>query len=106
MTRKRFVKLLMADGYSRNKANSIAKQTVADGETYGSQYWYLQFGNLFPDVTFPELKDAIGEITELIMEIIPTVFNTIAELFPLAVQQASQRIADLQEQMIMEANNE
>lgn len=99
MTRKRFVKLLMADGYSRNKANSIAKQTAADGDTYGSRYWYLQFGNQFPDVAFPELKAAIGEVTEMLMEIIPTVFNAIVELFPLAIQQASQRIATKQKEM-------
>ena len=43
MTRKRFVKLLMADGYSRNKANAIARKTIADGNTYGSQFWYLRF---------------------------------------------------------------
>lgn len=99
MTRKRFVKLLMADGYSRNKANSIAKQTVADGDTYGARYWYLQFGNQFPDVAFPELKAAIDKVTEMLMEIIPTVCNVIAELFPIAVKQASQRIATLQKEM-------
>lgn len=104
MTRKRFVKLLMADGYSRNKANSIAKQAIADGDTYGVRYWYLQFGNQFPDVAFPELKEAIGEITDILKEIIPTVFNAIAELFPIAVQQASQRIATLQKEM--EVNHE
>ena len=103
MTRKRFVKLLMADGYSRNKANSIAKQTVADGDTYGSRYWYLQFGNQFPDVAFPELKAATEEVIEKLMEIIPVVFNAIVELFPIAIQQASQRIAALQEEM--EAKN-
>lgn len=106
MTRKRYVKLLMADGYSRNEANSIAKQTVADGDTYWSRYWYLQFGNHFPDVAFPELKAAIDEVTEMLMEIIPTVCNAIVELFPLAVKQTSQRIAALQEQMRMEASNE
>ena len=102
MTRKRFVKLLMADGYSRNKANSIAKQTAADGDTYGSQYWYLQFGNQFPDVAFPELKAAIEEVKEVLMEIIPAVCNAIAELFPVVVEFASQRIATLQKEM--EAN--
>ena len=104
MTRKRFVKLLMADGYSRNKANSIARETVADGDTYGSRYWYLQFGNQFPDVSFPELKAAFGEMKEMLMEIIPTVLNAIVELFPLAIQQASQRIATLQKEM--EENHE
>ena len=104
MTRKRFVKLLMAAGYGRNKANSIARETIADGDTYGARYWYLQFGNQFPDVAFPELKAAIGEVKEMLMEIIPTVIDAIVELLPLAVQQASRRIAILQKQM--EVNHE
>lgn len=103
MTRKRFVKLLMAQGYSRNDANSIAKQTVADGDTYGSRYWYLQFGNQFPDVAFPELKAAVDKVKEMLMEIIPTVINTIAELFPVAIDLAHKRIAAMQEAMQDEA---
>lgn len=104
MTRKRFVKLLMADGYSRNKANSIAKQTAADGDTYGSQYWYLQFGNQFPDVALPELKAAIENVASKIIEILPTVINAIVEALPSAINLAIQRIeAQIEE---MEANNE
>ena len=34
MTRKRFIKLLMADGYSRNDANTLA----ADARSYGMMY--------------------------------------------------------------------
>ena len=104
MTRKRFVKLLMADGYSRNKANSIAKQTVADGDAYGSRYWYLRLGNQFPDVALPELKAAIEEVINKLIEIIPAVVNAIEELRPVVVKLASQRLAVLQEEM--EANHE
>lgn len=38
MTRKRFVKLLMADGYSRNSANNIAAAARNDGMKYSAAY--------------------------------------------------------------------
>ena len=38
MTRKRFVKLLMAEGYSRNKACKIAADAWRNGLTYSSAY--------------------------------------------------------------------
>lgn len=104
MTRKRFVKLLMADGYSRNKANSIAKQTVADGDTYEFRLLLLRVGNNFPDVALQELKAAIGKVAEKITEILPTVINAIVELLPVAIDLAHKRISTLQEEM--EANHE
>lgn len=99
MTRKRFVKLLMADGYSRNKANSIARKTIANGDTYDLQLLFLRVGNNFPDVAFPELKAAIGEVSKMLMEIIPTVINAIVEIFPVAIALAHQRISALQKEM-------
>ena len=41
MTRKRFVKLLMAEGYSRNSANDIADEVLADGFTYAEAYDHI-----------------------------------------------------------------
>lgn len=38
MTRKKFVKLLMAEGYSRNSANLLARQVVAKGVSYQKGY--------------------------------------------------------------------
>lgn len=38
MTRKRFIKLLMARGYERNEANDIAWEVVADGDRYARKY--------------------------------------------------------------------
>lgn len=38
MTRKRFVKLMMAEGYDRNGANSLAQCIVAGGDTYKAEY--------------------------------------------------------------------
>lgn len=41
MTRKRFVKLLMAEGYSRNGANEIADKTIEDGFSYAEAYGHV-----------------------------------------------------------------
>ena len=38
MTRKRFVKLLMADGYSRNEANTVAAKARICGMRYSTAY--------------------------------------------------------------------
>ena len=38
MTRKRYVKLLMAQGYSRNGANLCADYVVIQGKTYRQDY--------------------------------------------------------------------
>lgn len=48
MTRKRFTKLLMAQGYSRNKANRIAEEISANGKTYAEVYAaFLEFSERF-----------------------------------------------------------
>lgn len=99
MTRKRFVKLLMADGYSRNKANSIARETVAGGNTYELQLLLLRVGNKFPDFPLQELKEAFDKVADLIKEIIPTIINAIVEAFPVAIDRTRQRITSLQEEM-------
>ena len=41
MTRKRFVKLLMAEGYSRNSANTLADDVIADGYSYAEGYSHV-----------------------------------------------------------------
>lgn len=104
MTRKRFVKLLMAEGYSRNKANSLARETIAGGCTYEFQLLLLRLGNNFPDVAFPDLKYAFGKVAETLVEIIPTIINAIVEVFPAAIELAHKRIAALQE--ALEVNHE
>lgn len=42
MTRKRFVKLLMGRGYSRDEANSKARAAVSAGVTYGQAYFAVR----------------------------------------------------------------
>lgn len=57
MTRKRFVKLLMANGYSRNSANKIADDTLKDGYSYAEGY--DQVTRLLPHV-----QDLVGSIAD------------------------------------------
>ncbi len=44
MTRKRYVKLLMGHGYSRNKANRCAERALRTGRTYQEDYDIVQVG--------------------------------------------------------------
>ena len=44
MTRKRYVKLLMGHGYSRNTANLYADRALATGRTYQQDYNYRLIG--------------------------------------------------------------
>lgn len=39
-SRKRFVKLLMGRGYSRNQANAVARQIVSEGKSYRDELWW------------------------------------------------------------------
>ncbi len=48
MTRKRFVKLLMAEGYSRNGANKVAGATIRGGYSYAEGYAIVT--KMLPDV--------------------------------------------------------
>lgn len=38
MTRKRYIKLLMASGCDRNTANAMARATIEDGDSYAQAY--------------------------------------------------------------------
>ena len=66
MTRKRFVKLLMAEGYSRNSANEIADEALEDGFSYAEAYGYVI--RLLPlmDALAGPLADAVTKATESI----------------------------------------
>ena len=48
MTRKRFIKLLMAKGYSRNEANQIAR-TGKKGQPYAERYILICCVSNIPD---------------------------------------------------------
>ena len=69
MTRKRFIKLLMSKGYSRNGANEIADGVLKDGYSYAEAY--DQITRLLPLVQAitPEITDAIKKATEVIAKV-------------------------------------
>ena len=66
MTRKRYVKLLMSEGFSRNLANDFAQLVVERGASYQADYtaspWYFEPG--FYTWDFSELNEALGRTAE------------------------------------------
>ena len=60
MTRKRFVKLMMAEGYSRNSANALAWQVAKKGISYQKGY---QAATAWSRLT-KKLKEALVPVTE------------------------------------------
>ena len=58
MTRKRFVKLMMADGYSRNDALEIARRVQGDG-SYAQTYTALHLLK-----TTPSLQETVDRLVE------------------------------------------
>ena len=97
MTRKRFVKLLMADGYSRNDANSIARDTSAEGWTYSLKYYFLQAVNSFPEITVMPTR-TIVKMVDLIVETLPSMIQAIIDLAQASVD-AVQSIKALEKEL-------
>jgi hypothetical protein len=50
MTRKRFVKLCMSIGYSRNQANALARLCLMSNSTYNSYFRLVKMKKAFDDV--------------------------------------------------------
>ena len=65
MTKKRFVKLLMADGYCRNDANMIANNVRERGLTYDSAYREY---HVLPDMV-AKIGDAMQPLIKTIRKI-------------------------------------
>lgn len=105
MTRKRFVKLLMADGYSRNEANDLAAD-VNEGFSYDKLYCIHcampQIGDICGRLK-TDIEAAVERICELIPTIVETIVQTITEMLPVAVE-AAKKMKALNEEL--EANNE
>ena len=83
MTRKRFVKLLMADGCSRNEANDWARD-VAEG------YSYVELYRLYRAI--PCINDAIGSLShsiermvQCICDCVPILVQAITEVMPTVI---------------------
>ncbi len=56
MTRKRFVKLLMAQGYSRNDAREVAMSVIARKKSYADAYREIEEVSTF---FLPSLADTL-----------------------------------------------
>lgn len=68
MTRKRFVKLLMAAGYDRNKANALAADARSRGIEYSTAYITgkstLSVGINWNDVNINAICDVVRKIAD------------------------------------------
>ena len=69
MTRKRFVKLLMAEGYSRNSANKIADDLRMDGYSYAEGYDHIVRLVPLVQAMIPVVADAARAAAEAIGKI-------------------------------------
>lgn len=67
MTRKRFTKLLMAQGYSRNEANLYATRARVLGHSYETAYYMINFKSV----------QIIGEAVRNAMQTISKIVNAV-----------------------------
>lgn len=75
MTRKRLVKLLMSEGYSRNEANSLAAETRETGIPYECMYF---IGFIAP-IILAELSDALGMAADKMKEAFANIGDNVAK---------------------------
>ena len=64
MTRKRFVKLAMANGYSRNSANRIAEKVPTSGKTYADAYTALLAVKKLWAALVPAMTETVERLTK------------------------------------------
>lgn len=72
MTRKRFIKLLMASGYSRNEACATARLVPGDS-TYANTY-----ATIMVMKAIPSLSDAISSMAETVGRLCAAVTEGVA----------------------------
>lgn len=65
MTRKRFIKLLMAQGYSRNEADCLAWQAMANAYSYEEAYAIVNIKTIvIPKLTTEQIQDIVQQINK------------------------------------------
>lgn len=69
MTRKRFVKLCMANGYGRNAANLIAKGFNAKGKTYAEAYQVTIAVKKLCDRIIPVIGETVERVNKAISKV-------------------------------------
>lgn len=72
MTRKRFIKLLMAKGYSRNEANTAAKQCQTSRIEYRKAHTAIKACDVarikFTTINIDAVCDAIRKIVDVVQK--------------------------------------
>lgn len=94
MTRKRFVKLLMSEGYSRNEANEVTKDAL-EGYSYEISYLVHSALRENPDLMselVSKLYSLVANIAQTIIEVLPSVIQAIVAAMPDAVEAATRKI--------------
>lgn len=70
MTRKRFVKLCMSKGYSRNTARRLATDAQEDGASYETALQQVEFaGQLIRDIDWEAFGRAMNSVIEIVGKI-------------------------------------
>lgn len=98
MKRKRFVKLLMARGRSRNDATQAALDAVSNGHTYDGAYFAVRVNDGDPEAV-EAVQAACTRVIEAITAISRAAIETaqkIAEAMP-ALAEMGQKINEQQE---------
>lgn len=95
MTRKRFVKLLMSRGYSRNEANQAALTAISGGHTYEGVYFAVRVNDGDPEAVEAVRKacERIAEAAALVSRAIMEAVKMVAEGLP-SLSETMKRIAD------------
>lgn len=86
MTRKRFVKLLMSEGLSRNEANDLAKDAL-DGYSYEYLHLLHRVTRENPDF-LDEFFISVQKTITHVVEVLPSVIESIVAALPAAIEKA------------------
>lgn len=96
MTRKRFVKLLMAKGCSRNEANLRAREVVRAGDTYGYGYFAfrLESGNSEAIEDLKNIMDRAAQVVNQFIEAVLRIAKAITVALPILAEMAKEQKAE------------
>lgn len=86
MTRKRFVKLLMSEGLSRNEANDLAKDAL-DGYSYEYLHLLHQVTRENPDF-LSEFCVSVQKTITHVLEVLPSVIESMVAALPAVIEKA------------------
>lgn len=80
MTRKRYIKLKMAEGLSRNEAALNAREIVAEGLSYQEDYDAEICANIYKQISLDEyiaLAEAVANMVNVIQPVVVRVARAI-----------------------------